>query len=225
MLSIHTPEEYKMEDKKNIQLSCLDCHAYHCHYQDSRYPDFCLTSNINPDTYKRAMDFLNSPEDNRIAVAAAQVEYEGYGKRTRVEEVIQFARKIGAKKLGIATCLGLIEESRTLTKILRNNGFEVYGVVCKCGATPKVDIGIPSECEAVGVNMCNPILQAELLNDANTDLNLIMGLCVGHDSLFIKHSNALCTSVVTKDRVLAHNPAAALYTSNMYYSRLFDEQP
>ena len=52
-----------------------------------------------------------------------------------------------------------------------------------------------------------------------------MGLCVGHDSLFIKHSNALCTSVVTKDRVLAHNPAAALYTSNMYYSRLFDEQP
>lgn len=214
-----------MEDKKNIQLSCLDCHVYHCHYQDSRYPDFCLTSNINPDTYKRAMDFLNSPEDNRIAVAAAQVEYEGYGKRTRVEEVIQFARKIGAKKLGIATCLGLIEESRTLTKILRNNGFEVYGVVCKCGATPKVDIGIPSECEAVGVNMCNPILQAELLNDANTDLNLIMGLCVGHDSLFIKHSNALCTSVVTKDRVLAHNPAAALYTSNMYYSRLFDEQP
>ncbi len=214
-----------MEDKKNIQLSCLDCHAYHCHYQNSRYPEFCLTSNIDPETYKRAMDKLMNPEDNRIAVAAAQVEYEGYGKRTRVEEVIQFARKIGATKIGIATCLGLIEESRTLTKILRNNGFEVYGVVCKCGATPKVDIGIPAECEAVGANMCNPILQAELLNDAGTQLNLIMGLCVGHDSLFIKHANALCTSVVTKDRVLAHNPAAALYTSNMYYSRLFDEQP
>ena len=171
------------------------------------------------------MDKLMSPEDNRIAVAAAQVEYEGYGKRTRVEEIIQFARKIGAKKIGIATCLGLIEESRILTKVLRNNGFEVYGVVCKCGATPKVDIGIPKECEAVGANMCNPILQAELLNDAKTDLNLIVGLCVGHDSLFMKHSDALCTSVITKDRVLAHNPAAALYTSNMYYSRLLEEQP
>ena len=212
-----------MEEKKSC-LSCLDCHVYHCHYGDSKYPDFCLTTNMNSDTYKRAMDELKSPEDNRIAVAAAQVEYEGYGKRTRVEEVIQFARKIGAKKLGIATCLGLIEESRTLAKILRTNGFEVYGVICKTGATLKTEIGIPQECEAVGANMCNPVLQAELLNDAGTDLNLIMGLCVGHDSLFIKHSNALCTCVVTKDRVLAHNPVAALYQADFYYSRIKEYQ-
>ena len=212
-----------MEEKKPC-LSCVDCHVYHCHYQDSKYPDFCLTTNMNSDTYKRAMDALKIPEDNRIAVAAAQVEYEGYGKRTRVEEVIQFARKIGAKKLGIATCLGLIEESRTLTKILRTNGFEVYGVICKTGATLKTEIGIPKECEAVGANMCNPVLQAELLNDAGTDLNLIMGLCVGHDSLFIKHSNALCTCVVTKDRVLAHNPVAALYQADFYYSRIKEYQ-
>ena len=150
-----------MEEKKPC-LSCVDCHVYHCHYQDSKYPEFCLTTNMNPDTYKRAMDALKSEEDNRIAVAAAQVEYEGYGKRTRVEEVIQFAHKLGVKKIGIATCLGLIEESRTLTKILRLNGFEVYGVVCKCGATLKTEIGIPQECDAVGANMCNPVLQAEL---------------------------------------------------------------
>ena len=212
-----------MEEKKPC-LSCVDSHQYHCFYEDTKYPDFCLTTNMNSDTYKRAMDALNSPEDNRIAVAAAQVEYEGYGKRTRVEEVVQFARKIGAKKLGIATCLGLIEESRTLAKILRNNGFEVYGVICKTGATLKTEIGIPKECEAVGANMCNPVLQAELLNDAGTDLNLIMGLCVGHDSLFIKHSNTLCTSVVTKDRVLAHNPVAALYQADFYYKRIMEYQ-
>ncbi|MBO5122878.1 MAG: DUF1847 domain-containing protein, partial [Oscillospiraceae bacterium] len=157
-------------EEKTPCLSCVDCHVYHCHYQDSKYPEFCLTTNMNPDTYKRAMDALKSEEDNRIAVAAAQVEYEGYGKRTRVEEVIQFAHKLGVKKIGIATCLGLIEESRTLTKILRLNGFEVYGVVCKCGATLKTEIGIPSECDAVGANMCNPVLQAELLNDAGTEL-------------------------------------------------------
>lgn len=212
-----------MEEKKPC-LSCVDCHVYHCFYEDSKYPDFCLTTNMDSDTYKRAMDALNGPEDNRIAVAAAQVEYEGYGKRTRVEEVIQFARKIGAKKLGIATCLGLIEESRTLAKILRTNGFEVYGVICKTGATLKTEIGIPKECEAVGANMCNPVLQAELLNDAGTDLNLLMGLCVGHDSLFIKHSNALVTSVVTKDRVLAHNPVAALYQADFYYKRIKEYQ-
>lgn len=213
-----------MEQEKPC-LSCVDCHVYNCWLENSHYPDFCLTTNVPDETKQRAMDELMSEEDHRIAIAAAQVEYEGYCKRTRVEEVIQFARKIGAKKIGIATCIGLIEESRTLAKILRINGFEVYGAACKMGATPKVNVGIPKECEAVGVNMCNPILQAESLNDAGTDLNLIMGLCVGHDSLFMKHSNALCTCVVTKDRVLAHNPVAALYQSGTYYKRLMEYQP
>ena len=50
-----------MEEKKPC-LSCVDCHVYHCHYQDSKYPEFCLTTNMNPDTYKRAMDALKSEE-------------------------------------------------------------------------------------------------------------------------------------------------------------------
>ena len=33
------------------------------------------------------MDLLREPENNRIAVSAAEVEYEGYGRRARVEEV------------------------------------------------------------------------------------------------------------------------------------------
>ena len=211
-----------MEEKKP-SLSCVDCHVHHCFDRGERYPEFCPTVH-KKDVYEKAMAELREPENQRIAIAAAEVEYEGYGRRTRVEEVLQFAHKIGAKRIGIATCLGLAEESRMLTKILRLNGFEVVGAICKAGATPKVDIGIPKECEAVGVNMCNPILQAELLNDAGTDLNLIVGLCVGHDSLFIKHSNALCTSVITKDRVLGHNPAAALYQAEGYYSRLLEPQ-
>ena len=92
------------------------------------------------------------------------------------------------------------------------------------GANPKVSIGIPKECEAVGVNMCNPVMQALALNEARTDLNLIMGLCVGHDSLFIKYSDALVTSVVTKDRVLGHNPCVALYQYDKYYKRLQEPQ-
>ena len=75
-------------------------------------------------------------------------------------------------------------------------------------------------CEGVGVNMCNPVLQAKLLNKAKTDLNVVVGLCVGHDSLFYKYSEALTTTAVTKDRVLGHNPVAALYTADSYYSKL-----
>lgn len=66
--------------------------------------------------------------------------------------------------------------------------------------------------------MCNPILQAELLNQQNTEFNIALGLCVGHDSLFYKYSGALVTTMVVKDRVLAHNPAGALYCADGYYS-------
>jgi uncharacterized metal-binding protein len=70
--------------------------------------------------------------------------------------------------------------------------------------------------------MCNPIGQALLLNNENTDLNIILGLCVGHDSLFIKYSNAPVTVFAVKDRVLAHNPLGALYLADSYYKdRLF----
>lgn len=148
------------------------------------------------------------------------VEYENYCKHTRVEEIMDFAKKINAKKIGIATCVGLLKESRILADILRRHGFEVYGVGCKAGTQKKTSVGIPECCEGVGVNMCNPILQAKLLNKAKTDLNVVVGLCVGHDSLFYKYSEALTTTAVTKDRVLGHNPVAALYTADSYYSKL-----
>jgi uncharacterized metal-binding protein len=76
----------------------------------------------------------------------------------------------------------------------------------------------PNEFEA----MCNPLLQAELLNQAGTDFNVIIGLCVGHDTLFIKQSKAPVTYLIVKDRILGHNPAAALYTSNFYYKKLLE---
>ncbi len=211
-------------EKSSLHLSCVDCGVCGCSREDGLYPDFCLTALLSEESRAKAMEYLLEEDNNRLAVAAAEVEYEGYGHWTRVEEIVQFAHKIGAKKLGIATCVGLISESRTLAKILRANGFEVYGAACKVGATPKVEIGIPQACEAVGCNMCNPILQALLLNSAGTELNLVVGLCVGHDSLFYKYSDALCTTVITKDRVLGHNPAAALYTSGSYYKRLLNEQ-
>jgi len=124
------------------------------------------------------------------------------------------------KKLGIATCVGLLSESRVLADILRKRGFEVFGIACKAGVQKKDDLGIPERCNGIGENICNPILQAKMRNKEKTDLNIVMGLCVGHDSLFYKYSDALVTTLVTKDRVLAHNPVAALYTADFYYKRL-----
>ena len=153
--------------------------------------------------------------------AAARVEYEGYCRLTRVEETMDFARRMGFHKIGIATCAGLLKESHALARILRANGFEVCSVACKAGMADKALLGVPEACRSIGTNMCNPILQAKLLNKQGTELNLLVGLCVGHDSLFYKYSHALCTTLVTKDRVTGHNPAAALYTAESYYKSLY----
>ena len=202
------------------ERSCIDCAVKNCDKMDKSYPEFCLTTNMNPEVYQEAMACYEEEENHKTMVAAAEVEYEHYCQYTRVEEIMEFARKIGAKKIGIATCVGLLRESRTLGSIMRIHGFEVFGIACMAGATPKSSVGIPKECNGIGLNMCNPILQAKMLNHAKTDLNVVVGLCVGHDSLFYKYSEALTTTAVTKDRVLGHNPAAALYMADTYYKKL-----
>lgn len=167
-------------------------------------------------------------EDNHAAmVAAAEVECQHYCQYTRVQEIVEFARKLGFHKIGVATCVGLLHESRILARILRFHGFEVFGMGCKAGMVKKAELGIPAECNAVGANACNPIFQAKMLNAAGTQLNIVVGLCVGHDSLFYKYSDALVTTLVAKDRVLGHNPAAALYNAESYYkAKVFGpEQP
>lgn len=209
-----------MNEKK---LSCVDCAVHICESgeRNNMYPDFCLTAKLTDEQIDDVLECYEEEENKRVTLAAAEVEFEGYCRDCRIEEVIRFAQKIGAKKLGIATCVGLLAESRTLAKILRHHGFDVVGAACKVGAVPKTTVGIDKKCEeGLGVAMCNPILQARILNEEKTDLNLVMGLCVGHDSLFYKYSEALVTTVVTKDRVLGHNPAAALYTAQSYYKKL-----
>ena len=206
---------------EDIKRSCIDCAGKGCDDKGGARPDFCLTETMDPEFLTETMKLYTEDEENsKIMMAASEVEFENYCKMTRVEEICEFAAKIGAKKLGIATCVGLIQEARVAANIFRNRGFEVVGAACKIGAQPKVSVGIPAEHETVGANMCNPIMQAEVLNREGTDLNIVIGLCVGHDSLFYKHSDALCTTLVTKDRVLAHNPVAALYQADKYYSRL-----
>ncbi|MCR5214134.1 MAG: DUF1847 domain-containing protein [Eubacterium sp.] len=203
-------------------FSCVDCGIMNCSRRDSQYPGFCPTAALTQEEIDEITNlYLKNKTNHKVAVAAAEIEGEFYGKFTRVEEIVEFARRIGAKKIGIATCIGLLEESRIFAQILRLNGFEVYGVSCKSGSVNKTDIGVDEKYTCVtGPVMCNPILQAKLLNKEKVDLNVVVGLCVGHDSLFIKYANGLTTTLITKDRVTGHNPVAALYQARAYYKKL-----
>jgi uncharacterized metal-binding protein len=210
---------------KKPSISCSDCGLLNCYRHDKRFPDFCLTEGADREVVRKISGrYRGRNRDAVIARAAAEVEGAYYGKLTRVEEIIAFANRIGAKRIGIATCIGLIQETRVFVKVLKAHGLLPYTVLCKVGSVDKTEIGIPDELKVKKGSfeaICNPILQARLLNGQKTDLNVMVGLCVGHDSLFIKYSDAPVTTLITKDRVLGHNPAAALYTSNFYYQRLF----
>ena len=176
--------------------------------------------NVEKEVLRKARQEYEKSDVGKSACASARVEAEGYMKWTRVEDTMEFARKMNFAKLGVACCVGLAEEGRVLTDILESNGFQVTFVFCKTGGVPKEELGL-KDSEKVHLGtfepICNPVAQALIMNKAKTELNIIVGLCVGHDSTFIKYSKAPVTVLVAKDRVLCHNPVGALYTAKGYY--------
>ncbi len=139
------------------------------------------------------------------------------GSRSRIEELVHFCAQMGYKKIGLIFCIGLRHEAAVVHKILETNGFTVVSAVCKVGAVSKHALEIDNPLDDP---MCNPILQAKLVNEANVDFNVLLGLCIGHDTLLFKHVEAPVTVLAVKDRVLGHNPLAAIYQYDSYYAFL-----
>ncbi|MEG2124153.1 MAG: DUF1847 domain-containing protein [Clostridium sp.] len=170
----------------------------------------------------KAKKLYSDEENHKIAFNAAVIEAEGYCKNTRLEETIDFMKKCGYQKIGLAFCMGLKSEAKTLIRILTAHGFEVSSVICKNGAISKRFLGL-SDAETVsGSNeeiMCNPIGQALTLNKEKVQFTILFGLCVGHDTLVLKYLEAPATVLVVKDRVLCHNPIAAIYQADAYYKK------
>ena len=211
------------EDKKRSSPSCVKCAQAVCLFGIREgTPAFCPTVNKEAEV-SEARSILADTEILDAAREASRVEGAGYCRWTRVQEVMEFARRLDITRIGIAFCVGLRKEARLLADVLEANGFEVVSVCCKVGGEPKEDLGL-EDAEKVMPGVyeayCNPIAQALILDSEGCGLNVLVGLCVGHDALFIKHAKALTTVLVAKDRVTGHNPAAALYTSNSYYNRL-----
>lgn len=123
----------------------------------------------------------------------------------RVQEIIEYAREAGFKRLGIANCTTFNREADQLQTILADSGFSVEKVNCKYGRVPFSDL-VPGY---KGVT-CNPAGQAKYLEDKNTELNIMMGLCLGHDMIFNSRSKAPVTPLIVKDRKMGHNTLGVL---------------
>jgi uncharacterized metal-binding protein len=146
---------------------------------------------------------------------SGEIEAEHYMKLTRIEELALYASKMGMKRIGIAFCVGLSDEARVVADVLAGKGLEIHSVCCKVCGIDKGDLGVVKMHGEGTEAICNPVGQAMCLERCGTDLNVIVGLCVGHDMLFASRSHAPVSTLIVKDRVLCHNPAGAIYSS--YY--------
>lgn len=177
-------------------------------------------------------------EDRRIARTAEVVESEAYIKEpwglkplaTRVLEIVNFAKKMGYRKIGIASCFSCMWEAGVLTNIFINRGFDVVARFCKVLQVKNTSfLGLKEE-ETLFPggyqSMCNPIAQVDCLADSGCELIVAFGQCVGHDALAGKFSPVPITFLSGKDRVLAHNPLVALISPwNQYYRKLIRKEP
>jgi uncharacterized metal-binding protein len=223
--------------KRQIKVQCAEC-QYPVHERVCTTPGGKVSKGC-PSVGRKALVQKANDEYRKSHIAefarqASVQEGECYSEREkrpyvmhpvkpRFIEIVEFAQKMGYRRLGLVFCLGMAREAAIANQLFKSHGFEVISVACKAGGVPKEEIGIKEE-EKIFIggheSMCNPILQAMVVNEEKTEFNVLLGLCVGHDSLFFKYADAPTTILAVKDRVTGHNPLAALYTSGSYYAWL-----
>ncbi len=221
------------ENISNCALCSFKISDRLCRNENGKFPVECPTAN-KKELSQKAIEEYEKPEIYNFAKQASVQEGEGYGQKElgyahltpvkpRILEIIEFAQKMKYSRLGLVFCMGLRKEAKIVEKLFLSKGFSMASVICKVGRISKDKLGIKDE-QKVDVGsaetMCNPIMQAMVLNDEKTEFNILLGLCVGHDSLFFKYAKAPCTVLAVKDRLLGHNPLAAIYNIDSYYRAL-----
>jgi uncharacterized metal-binding protein len=162
---------------------------------------------LNPEKNMENIDFkslYNTQDKDILKIAEDSLN----PKIDRVREIIEYARVAGIEKIGIANCTTFNKEADNLNSILSDAGFSVEKVNCKYGRVPFNDL-VPGY---KGVS-CNPAGQAKYLEEKGTELNIMMGLCLGHDMIFNARSKAPVTPLIVKDRKLSHNTIEILKNS------------
>ncbi|MEJ2185627.1 MAG: DUF1847 domain-containing protein, partial [Gemmatimonadota bacterium] len=145
---------------------------------------------------------LPDPDQRTRSSPQARSAREDERMLCRLAELVYFAMEMGYAKLGVAFCADLLEPATVLVGVLRRF-FDVLPVCCKVGAAPA---------EESRSTPCNPAGQAAVMNQAGTDLNVLVGLCVGADAVFARESRAPVTTIFVKDKSLANNPIGAVYS-------------
>ncbi len=194
-------------------MNCIICQ--NCQCKEGKE----CTQGYDLESYREhSKNEYHKAENQNIFEVSSIIEAVHYGQWNRLEEIIGLAEKLRFEHIGIAHCIGLTAEAKSLYSILARK-FKVSAICCKFSGIDKKRFNFPQIDKSRYEAICNPIGQAMVLNDLKTDMNIMVGLCVGHDMLFTKYAEAPVTTFIVKDRVTKHNPAAIMYSN--YYKNKF----
>jgi len=167
----------------------------------TRKPSWDTISKIEEETTTIAGE-ISSREHDMLEVAY-DINFEEERRLCRLAELVYFCLEMEYKSVGVAFCSDLAGPAETLVRVLRRF-FLVHPVSC----SPEDNSFKHSNSNSY----CNPKLQADILNQLDTDLNVIVGLCIGADCIFAQRSQAPVTTLFVKDKALANNPIGAIYS-------------
>ena len=198
-------------------IMCNVCTKIECR-QDypGGIPSYCAANRFH-EILERTKTEYSALGTIDIYKAAARVVNKGVLNWPRIQEAIEFAKELKLERIGFASCIALSRELRLVTQLFSGAGFHVVATACQIGRIPPEARGV-TDLESQRGAMCNPIAQAEILNSEHTQLNFAMGLCMGHDILVNRFSEAPVSTLIVKDRITGHNPSAVLYS---YHYRRF----
>ena len=200
-----------MVTKSKSLITCDICNEVPCRQAYPKgIPAYCPASKYGDILEKAKKEYLK-PDITKLFVASRKVTRTGYGKWPRIKEAIEYTKELGLKKIGLATCVGTLRETNQIAQLFRGAGLDVLTVACHIGGVHEREHLVPEEYWSKNATTCNPIAQAQILNEEGAEMNFTIGLCIGHDALFNKYSEAPVVGLMVKDRVTAHNPTAILY--------------
>lgn len=159
-----------------------------------------------------------SGERLQILQLVNSITHEHEGKLCRLAELVSFCLEMKYERVGIAFCIELLKQAEIVSGVLRRF-FKVFPVCCQVVSSQEKDAS-PEDGASVGQIQspgrirCNPVAQAEILNRADTDLNVMLGLSLGADCLFTQVSRAPVTTLFVKDRSVEDNPVCIAYSKN-----------
>ena len=182
--------------KKEHVNHCLTCRTKNCHHRKLG----AKTSNCLEMDY--AEEIRLEPSAAELIHKANSATRKAFERRTNGDFTLNWLKTFlkdffgSQATIGVASCFGSIETARTVIEAIESEGMKAALVTCKLGGLTVKNVGGDGVLyEHPG---CNPVAQAKILNELSVPVVVLVGLCIGHDMIFIKHCKSYVIPFITK---------------------------